>query len=309
MTLTQLRYLVALADHLHFGRAAAACRVSQPTLSAQIKKLEAYLDAPLGERGAAGVGMTALGANVVERARRVIEEAEAIVGAAKRGAEPMVGPRRLGVIPTLCPYFLPWALPAIRRAHPKLDLICSEDLTDRLIEKLRARQLDWAAVAEPIEANGLELLPLFDEPFLAALPETHPLAAKKAAAQKEFVRAKLLLLTEGNCLRDQALALCAGTVAAQTPPRGVEASATGLETLRGLVAAGLGVTLMPALAARPTTGVVFKPLAPPAGRRVALAFRSAPQQRVEARMAAQTIADAFGTFSRAESSSGAAAAS
>lgn len=302
MTLTQLRYLVALADHLHFGRAAAACRVSQPTLSAQIKKLEDYLDAPLVERGgpaggARGVALTSLGAHVVERARRMIEEADAILGVARRGGAPMTGPRRLGVIPTLCPYFLPWALPAMQRAHPRLELICSEDLTDQLVEKLRSRQLDWAVVAEPLAAPaGLETLPLFEEPFLAALPEAHPLAARATLDQAAFVAERPLLLTEGNCLRDQALALCGRSSGARA--EGVEASATGLETLRGLVAAALGVTLMPELAARPTAGVVFRPLEPSVGRRMALAFRAGAQQRVEARMAADTIATAYAAIAK-----------
>lgn len=292
MTLTQLRYLIALADHLHFGRAAAACRVSQPTLSAQIKKLEAYLDAPLIERDpASGVGLTPLGLDVADRARRVIEEADAIVGVARRGGAPMLGPRRLGVIPTLCPYFLPWALPAMRRAYPKLDLICSEDLTDRLIEQLRARRLDWAVVAEDVATPGLEQAALFEEPFLAAAPADDPLARRDAATQADIAAARLLLLTEGNCLRAQTLAVCGPQSA--TAAHGVEASATGLETLRGLVAAGLGVTLVPALAVRPTDGVVFRPLDPPAGRCLSLAFRSGARQRVEARLAAETIAAAF----------------
>lgn len=292
MTLSQLRYLVALADHLHFGRAAAACRVSQPTLSAQIKKLEAYLDAPLVERnGYSGVGLTAIGVNVVERARRIVEEADAIIGAAQRGGAPLIGPRRLGVIPTLCPYFLPWALPALRSAFPKLDLICSEDLTEGLLDKLRTRRLDWAVIAEVPDVAGLESLPLFEEPFLAAVPAEHALSNTDPLPLGALEQSRLLLLTEGNCLRDQTLALCGAGAAVK--PGGVEASATGLETLRGLVAAGLGVTLMPALAVRPTSGVVFRELTPHAGRQAILAYRAGAPQRVEARRIAEIIATAF----------------
>ncbi|MCI4664311.1 MAG: LysR substrate-binding domain-containing protein [Neomegalonema sp.] len=297
MTLTQLRYLVALADHLHFGRAAAACGVSQPTLSAQIKKLEAYLDAPLVERGGGDVGLTALGAHIVERARRMLEEADAILGAARRGADPMVGPRRIGVIPTLCPYFLPWALPAIRNDFPRLDLLCFEEMTEQLVAELRARRLDWAVMAGPFRADGLEAYPLFQEAFLAALPEAHPLAQKEATPQSALTTERLLLLSEGHCMRDQALALCATQ---PKEPGRTDASATGLETLRGLVAAGLGVTLAPALAARPTPGVVYRPLTPPAGRDLILVARAAPAQRVEARLIAKSIAAAYAQTARPE---------
>ena len=290
MTLTQIRYLVALSDQLHFGRAAADCGVSQPTLSAQIKKLEAYLGAPLFDRSGSDVALTPLGAHIVEHARRMLDEADAIVGAARRGSEPMVGPRRLGVIPSLCPYFLPWALPSIQSAFPKLVLHCAEDLTERLVEDFRARRLDWAVIAAPFSAPGAETLPLFEEAFLAALPADHSLAQSESAPQASLAAEQLLLLGEGHCLRDQALALCS-QVSPDAHLSG--ANATSLETLRGLVAGGLGLTLMPELAARPHDGVVYRPLSPAAGRQIVLLHRAAPPQRVEARLLAKEISKAY----------------
>ena len=286
MTLTQLRYLLAVSEHDHFGRAAEACGVSQPTLSAQVRKLEDYLGARLIERGGRAA-LTPLGEKVLAHARRMIEEADAIIGVAHRGAEPLVGPRRLGVIPTLCPYLLPWALPALRKAFERLELICVEQVTERLIEMVRRREIDWALLADPVEDPGVSTTALFDEPFLAALPEKHPLATTENTPQEALRNEKLLLLAEGHCLRDQTLALCGvGAVG------GDDTRATSLETLRGLVAAGQGATLIPAMAARREPGIALRPLSPPASRRVVLATRKGADARAEARLIARTLRSA-----------------
>ncbi|MEM1422245.1 MAG: LysR substrate-binding domain-containing protein [Pseudomonadota bacterium] len=283
MTLAQLRYFVALAEHGHFGRAAEAAGVSQPTLSAQLRKLEGFLGAPLFERGG-GAALTPLGEKVLERARRILSETDAILGVAQHRVAPLVGPRRLGVIPTLCPYLLPWALPALRNAHERLELICLEEITERLIDRLRRREIDWAIAAAPIDDPGLEAHPLFDEPFYAALPEKHPLAKKAKTTQAALAEEKVLLLAEGHCLRDQTLTLC-GTGA----PNREDTRATSLETLRGLVAAGQGTTLMPALATRENDGTAIKPLSPPAARRIVLVARRGAEARGEARAVSETL--------------------
>lgn len=279
MTLTQLRYLAALADHGHFGRAAAACNVSQPTLSAQIKKLETHLGARLIERGAAGAALTPIGEAVLTRARRVLEEAEGLVEAARRGRAALSGPRRIGVIPTLCPYLLPWALPALGAAFPALELILHEDLTDNLLAQLQRRRIDLAIVAAPIDEARIVATPLFDEPFFAALPARHPLARAPTVPQGALARERVLLLAEGHCLREQALAICARPRAAAAGR--VDAAATSLETLRGLVAAGHGVTLLPALAARDARDVALRPIDPPAARRILLLAREGSEQADE----------------------------
>lgn len=284
MTLTQLRYLVALADHGHFGRAAEACGVSQPTLSTQIAKLEAYLAAPLIERGAGRAALTALGESVVDRARRMLALAEEVEGAARRGPAPLVGPFRLGVIPTLCPYLLPWALPALRARYPRLDLVCRETQTAEALTALRRRDLDAAVAAEPIEDAAVEALPLFDEPFLAALPASHRLAAAGAVSSADLARERLLVLDEGHCLRDQALALCAAAA-----PDAAGYRATSLETLLGLVAVGEGVTLAPALAAAGRASPALRPIDPPVSRRLVLVHARGGARRAEMRLLAAAL--------------------
>ncbi len=288
MTLTQLRYLVALADHGHFGRAAEACAISQPTLSAQIRKLEDYLDAPLVERGARGATLTSLGESVAARARRMLDMAEEIEGVARRADEPLVGPLRMGAIPTLFPYVLPWTLAALRARHPRLELICREALTADLIDALRRREIDCALAAEPIEASGLERAPLFDEPLLAALPPGHGLSEQGAVSAADLARENLLLLKEGHCLRDHAIAACGAGALGDGNYR-----ATSLETLRSLVAAGEGVTLIPAMAGREGEDIVLKPLETPAARRICLYFLKTSARRADYRMLAKTIGAAL----------------
>lgn len=284
MTLTQLRYLVALADHGHFGRAAEACGVSQPTLSTQIRKLESYLDAPLVSRGGPRAALTPLGESICERARRMLDLAEEVKGAARRAGAPLVGPFRLGAIPTFCPYFLPWALPALRARFPRLELITRELRTEDALSALRRRDLDAAVVAEPLQDPAVETVPLFEEPFLVALPPEHPLTLAPAVPVVALARERVLVLEEGHCLRDQALGACG----AEAPdPAG--ARATSLETLLGLVAVGEGVTLAPALAVEGRTVPALRPLVPPAGRRLVLAHARACSRRGDIRPLADAL--------------------
>ena len=275
MTLRELRYLVALADLGHFGRAAQACHVSQPTLSTQLRKLEESLGVTLFERTNRRLHVTPTGKRIVARARGMLSEADAIVALARSRAAPLTGPFDLGVIPTLGPYLLPWLLPPLERAYPDLRLVVHEDLTEHLLERLRAHRIDAALLALPVEDGQLDTLPLFDEPFYLALPPGHRLAGTNAAAsQSDLRREHLLLLSEGHCFRDQALAVCGF----ETPPDrspGTDVRATGLETIRRMVAAGMGCTLLPAMALSGDEGREFevRPLDIGACRRIGLAWR------------------------------------
>ena len=284
MTLTQLRYLVALADHRHFGKAAEACSISQPTLSAQVRKLEDELQAALIERGTT-LTLTPLGNAVISRARGILSEADEIASIARQGEEPLIGPRRIGIIPTLCPYLLPWALPALKSAHPRLDLICREVMTGVVLESVKSRELDWGLIAELPNDPALVSHALFEEPFFAALPPDHRLAARKYVPQAALCDERILVLGEGHCLRDQTHAVCNAATGA-----GDDIQATSLETLRGLVAAGQGVTLLPALARREVeTGLELRPLKPAASRTVYLVARRADPRRIEPPMFAAAL--------------------
>lgn len=247
MTLREIQYVVALADAGHFGRAAAHCHVAQPTLSGQIKKLEDYLGVALFERHRRGVRVTDAGAAIVAQARVVVEEAARLRALAQAQGNPMAGKLRLGVIPTLGPYYLPYLLPRQRAQYPQLHVLWNEDLTERLLDKLVSGRLDAALLALPVHGDGLVHRELFFEPFVAALPVGHPLAQDRPLHERELRGQPLLLLEDGHCLRDQALAVCGW-------PRGAaeEMRATSLETLRQMVAAGLGCTLLPYLAANGT---------------------------------------------------------
>ncbi len=284
MTLTQLRYLIAVADNLHFGRAATACAISQPTLSAQLRKLEGELQAALIERGAT-ISLTPIGHAVVSRARGILSEADEIMSIARRGEEPLAGPRRIGIIPTLCPYVLPWALPALKAQHPRLDLICREAMTGAIIKAVKGRELDWGLIAEEPHDPALASQVLFDEQFFAALPPDHPLAANAAVEQSALCTERVLVLGEGHCIRDQTRAICNASSGTSD-----DIQATSLETLRGLVAAGQGVTLLPALARRGVeTDIVLRPLIPPAARTIHLITRRADPRREEAPLLAMVL--------------------
>lgn len=248
MNLRDLRYLVAVGDQRHFGRAAKACFVSQPTLSAQVKKLEEYLGVQLVERGTRQVLLTPTGEEVVARARAVLNQVDDIVDLCRAAAEPMTGDLRLGAIPTLAPYLLPHLVAVATEAWPRLRLLLYEERTALLAERLRKGELDAALMAMPVDGDDLASVPVFEEPFVLALPASHRLAGVARAPRPQALpEAELLLLEEGHCLRDQALEVC--QLAGDT--RGASCfRATSLETLRQMVAAGVGMTLLPQLAGK-----------------------------------------------------------
>ena len=247
MNLRDLKYLVALAEHKHFGRAAAACFVSQPTLSTQIKKLEEELGVPLVERAPRKVMLTPAGREAATRARSIVAEVEQMKEAARRSRDPEAGTVRLGIFPTLGPYLLPHVVPAIRTRFPQLELLLVEEKSDVLLAQLRNGQLDAALLALPVGDEQLHTEFLFEEPFVLAAPEGHPLTARTTLTLVDLNDQRLLLLQDGHCLRDQALDVCHLAGAAEKS----EFQATSLETLRQMVAANVGVTLLPMLAVKP----------------------------------------------------------
>ncbi len=247
MNLRDLRYLVALADHKHFGKAAAASFVSQPTLSTQIRKLEEELGVSLVERAPRKVMLTPAGRDAAERARRIVAEVEQMKEAARRSQDPEAGTVRLGIFPTLGPYLLPHVVPRIRERFPQLELLLVEEKSDVLLSRLREGRLDAGLLALPVHDDQLHSEFLFEEPFLLAVPETHPLARRDALKLDELSNQKLLLLEDGHCLREQALEVCRLSGANEKS----EFRATSLETLRQMVAADVGITLLPTLAVKP----------------------------------------------------------
>ncbi len=247
MNLRDLRYLVALSDHKHFGRAAAACFVSQPTLSTQVKKLEDELGVALFERAPRKVMLTPIGHDIVERARRVVGDVEQIRESARRSQDPESGTVRLGVFPTLGPYLLPHAVPRLHARFPHLELLLVEEKSDVLLSRLHEGRLDAALLALPVHDEQLHAEFLFEEAFVLAVPGAHPLAKRNSLSLKELSKQKLLLLADGHCLRDQALDVCRLSGASEKG----EFQATSLETLRQMVAANVGVTLLPMLATQP----------------------------------------------------------
>jgi LysR family hydrogen peroxide-inducible transcriptional activator len=276
MTLQELRYLVALADEGHFAHAAEVCHVGQPTLSTQIKKLEDHLGVMLFDRSQRRVAPTAIGEQIVNRARVALQEIDKIRDLVATGQDSMSGVLRLGAIPTIAPYLLPLLLAAIHTSYPKLRLFLREDLTARLLEQLRIGRIDAALMALPVRGEGLEAEALFNEPFLLALPAGHPLTEKKEVREKDLSSHCILLLEEGHCLRDQALAICGSMRRIESD----EVTATSLETLRQMVAVGVGCTLLPALATAPGVGSIhgdlieMRPFADPApSRTIALLWR------------------------------------
>ena len=276
MTLQELRYLVALADKGHFVRAAEACHVGQPTLSTQLKKLEEYLGVTLFERNKHHLQATPIGEQIIEQARIALSVVAQIKELARRGLDPMNGPLRLGVIPTLGPYLIPHLLPGIRKRFPELHLFLREDLTSHLLERLRQGRLDALLLALPVRGDDVQTLPLFHESFVVALPSDHHLGPNRQVTQEDLARENVLLLEEGHCMRDQALAICG----AHSSDQREELKATSIETLRQMVAAGVGCTLLPRLASLPGTGslrgdtVLIRPFAPPMPTRtIGLAWR------------------------------------
>ena len=244
MNLKDLKYLVALAETGHFGRAAERTFVSQPTLSAQLKKLEEYLGVKLVERQPKNVQLTEVGKQVVVRARRMLEEGDQIIALARDNTDPLAGKLKLALIPTIGPYLLPRVMPKIRKALPNLSLMLYEHQTEPLLKKLRDGEIDLGILALPIPGDGLESRVLYDEKFTVALPNNHPLAAKSTIKVRDLNGHTLLLLEDGHCLRDQALEVCSRIEVRESE----DFRATSLETLRQMVVAGLGITLLPDLA-------------------------------------------------------------
>lgn len=275
MTLRELRYLVALADHGHFGRAADACNISQPTLSTQLKKLEDDLGVVVFERTNKTLAITPLGQKIVDQARRVLAEVEALVHLSHETTAPLAGPLSLGMIPTLAPYVLPWLIPLLTKTYPCLRLVLYEALTDDLIESLRAHRIEAALIALPVSAKNLTVRPLFEEPFFFVCSSESALAGCEAVSEADLRRQRLLLLTDGHCLRDQALAICGQREAA--PDDNADFRATSLETLRQMVAAGMGCTLLPALSVANPQDQPFAVCALETGaaRRIGLIWRQA----------------------------------
>jgi len=248
MNLKDLRYLVAVADHRHFGRAAEACFVSQPTLSTQLKKLERELGVELIERSPRRVMLTAVGESVVGRARVVLRETDNIRELARRATDPEAGTLRIGLFPTLAPYLLPHIVPTLHERFPKLELLLVEEKSAVVHERLRSGQLDVGLLALPVHDDHLHCEPLFTEDFVLAVPSDHQLSRVDGPVSTSVLAGdNVLLLEEGHCLRDQALSVCQLSGAEERSGF----RATSLETLRQMVAAGVGVTLLPELAVQP----------------------------------------------------------
>jgi LysR family transcriptional regulator, hydrogen peroxide-inducible genes activator len=267
MNLRDLQYLVALADHQHFGRAAAASFVSQPTLSTQVKKLEDELGVALVERAPRRVMLTPVGREIAERARRILGDVAEMKETARRTRDPEAGTVRLGLFPTLGPYLLPHVVPRLRERFPRLELLLVEEKTGVILRQLREGRLDAGVLALPLHDDQLHVELLFDEPFVLAVPGGHRLAAQRDVTIQDLAQESLLLLEDGHCLRDQALDVCG--LAGAGEKTGFRA--TSLETLRQMVAANVGITLLPSLAVQPPV--------PQSDNVRLLPFRGAPPHR------------------------------
>ena len=279
MTLTELRYVVAVAREKHFGRAAETCSVSQPTLSVSIKKLEEELDVRIFERGTAEVSVTPIGEEIVRQAQAVLEQAAQIRETARRKKDPLSGPLALGVIYTIGPYLLPELVRQAIERVPEMPLLLQENFTARLLELLRSGELDCAIMAEPFPDAGLAIAPLYDEPFVVAIPKLHALAKRKSISSEELKQERMLLLGTGHCFRDHVLEVCPEY--AQFSPKDAEGirktfEGSSLETIKHMVASGMGVTVVPQLAvpAERQAHIIYVPFTKPAPtRRVVLAWR------------------------------------
>ncbi len=249
MTLTELKYIVAVAREKHFGKAAEACFVSQPTLSVAIKKLEDELEVKLFERSANEVTVTPLGEEIVRQAQSVLEQAANIKEIAKRGKDPLAGPLKLGIIYTIGPYLLPDLVRQAIARTPQMPLMLQENFTVKLLEMLRTGEIDCAIMAEPFPDTGLATAALYDEPFMVALPSNHPLAANTHVNADELKKETMLLLGNGHCFRDHVLEVCPEFARFSSDAEGIRKSFEGssLETIKHMVAAGMGVTLVPRL--------------------------------------------------------------
>ena len=278
MTLTELKYIVAVAREKHFGKAAEACFVSQPTLSVAIKKLEDELEVKLFERSANEVAVTPLGEEIVRQAQTVIEQAGAIKELAKRGKDPLAGPLKLGIIYTIGPYLLPELVKHAIEMFPQMPLMLQENFTIKLLEMLRTGELDAAIMAEPFPDTGLAVAPLYDEPFIIAVPTQHPLARRQQISSEELKQETMLLLGTGHCFRDHVLEVCPEYARFSSSAEGIRKSFEGssLETIKHMVASGMGITVVPALSVprEPHPHVRYVSFADPVPtRRVVLAWR------------------------------------
>lgn len=286
MTLTELRYIVALSRERHFGHAAESCFVSQPTLSVAIRKLEEELGVRLFERGSNEVSVTPVGARVVEQAQRVLEEAQVIHEIAAHGKDPLAGPLRVGVIYTIGPYLLPALVPAMIARAPRMPLLLQENFTVKLLELLRQGEIDVAILAEPFPDTGLVTQALYDEPFVVAVPRDHPWRSREAVESMELKQQMMLLLGIGHCFRDQVLEVCPELSRYSQARAGIQKTFEGssLETIRHMVASGVGITVLPASATvgRADPLLAYLPFVEPAPtRRVVLAWRKS-YPRIEA---------------------------
>lgn len=293
-TLRQLQFLIALRAEGSFVAAAEAVGVTQPTLSAGIKDLEATLGATLVERGRSGAVLTPAGEEAAERASRALSEVEEMVRTVQSAGAPFAGVFRLGAIPTIAPFLLPRALPLLKRKFPKLRLQMREDLTARLIEALRARTLDAALIAMPYEAHGIATASIAEDEFFLLCPDTHPLAKRNDLSPEQLKSEDVLLLEDGHCLREHALTACRLTPGR----RSSEVGATSLHTLVQMVAGGMGVTLLPKIAAEGGAAagahVAIRPFETPiVGRSIGVAWREGGPREAEARMLGEVLRELF----------------
>ena len=291
MNLKDLKYLVALADTGHFGKAAERTFVSQPTLSAQLKKLEQYLGVKLVERQPKNVQLTEVGKQIVVRARRMLDESDEIIALARNNTDPFAGKLKLALIPTIGPYLLPRVMQKLRKALPHLGLMLYEHQTEALLKRLRDGEIDLGIMALPIAQDGLESRQLYEEAFTVALPTNHPLAAKSTIKVQDLKGQTLLLLEDGHCLRDQALEVCSRIDVHEAE----DFRATSLETLRQMVVAGLGITLLPETAVEPPfgsqRGLAIRQFAKPAPTRKVGAVWRKSSTRAAAIMAVCNVLD------------------
>lgn len=279
MTLTELKYIVAVARERHFGRAAEACFVSQPTLSVGVKKLEEELGITLFERGSNEIRLTAIGELIVAQASRILDEAASLKGIAQQSGDPLSHPLRLGAIYSIGPYLLPQMLPIMRKAAPDMRLIIQENYTGNLREQLKQGKVDVIIISLPFEEPGVVTLPLYDEPFLVAMPHDHPWKERISISPDELCKQTVLMLGAGHCFRDQVLQVVPNLGRGETAD-GIQQTLEGssLETIRYMVASGLGMTILPCTAAgidrEENKMLCFRPFDTPAPmRRVALAWR------------------------------------
>jgi LysR family hydrogen peroxide-inducible transcriptional activator len=289
MTLTELKYVVAVAAERHFGRAADRCFVSQPSLSASVKNLEDELGVRIFERAKGEVLVTPIGEEIVAQARRALDEADRVKSVAKHGRDPLDGPLRLGVIHTVAPYLLPDLVAVLRHTAPKMPLDIEENMTASLDEMLKAGLIDAAIVALPYGGSGIEVMPLYSEAFRVIVPAKHRWARRKSIASDELNEENLLLLNVGHCFRDQVLDACREFARAPTPGK----QGNSLETIRNMVMSGMGITVLPATALTPkyanplVRAIDFE--APPPSRRMVIATRTGFPRAAAIRKVAEAI--------------------